>query len=255
MLNRTILLALAGALALPMSTPALGGTQIPFTITSSATPGRYIACSGPWLRTSLCSELGSSANDKREFYRAEVTVFSPFGSWGCAVYPDRRCLLRPIAATEFCIAPGVPPRVDLTYNNSDRSLRVNANPTCPRALASSLLGQDGEDARTREDVDTYDFPGEAGEQVEVVLDVDGAAGALGGDATLRVLDDSRRELARNTGELPLSLEVTLTGPAAIEVRRGRSPDDYRGHYSLEVIPASDDAGEQRVLTPRPNVEG
>jgi hypothetical protein len=162
--------------------------------------------------------------------------------------------------------------VNLTYDGGS-SLTVNAGSRCPSAQATGLLGQNGEDAAPTAtataaavpgqggrgapvamDVDVYDFPGLAGETVEVKLDRQGSGGSVGEVATLRVLAQSGGKLGERTGALPLALRLALPGPIHVVVlRQAGNGVPFRGYYALEVTPEAGEVGD-RLLEPRENVE-
>jgi hypothetical protein len=148
---------------------------------------------------------------------------------------------------EFCAFTS---KVELKWDGS--SLTVNQIPRCRAALATSVLGQDGEDAETRQDIDTYVFEGRSEENVEVELAVDGSSGAINGDATLRVVGPPNNELAKVEGRLPLRLNAKVNGQVLIQVIRDASASAFRGFYTVEVTRPGGIG--RRLLRPTENVE-
>jgi hypothetical protein len=248
MARLSVLAAVAIGVTVQASAAAWAG-DIPFTITSTGLPNGGVACTGPWLRESGCGRIGPDGADKSVFYTAEDTLFSPYGAWGCDVHREG-CGTKRLDIVRFCLKKDRPAQVNLVFDGT--KLSVNADASCSSALAASVLGQDGEDAETARDTDAYLFKGQSGENVEVVLDIDGAAGGVNGDATLRVLDPPSSVLAQKKGRLPLRVNATLSGEAVIQVIRDGSASAFRGFYTVEVIPASGIG--QRLLRPTNTVE-
>src|SRR3954465_7821683 len=80
------------------------------------------------------------------------------------------------------VSPAREPSWPLSGRNSTyRPVRI-----C-RASSTSVLGQNN---TTATDLDTFHFPGNAGEKIKVVLDHGGSEGSTGTIATLQVLDQS-----------------------------------------------------------------
>lgn len=248
MARLSVLAAVAIGVTVQASAAAWAG-DIPFTITSTGLPNGGVSCTGPWFRESECGRIGPEGADKRQFYTAEDTLFSPYGAWGCDVHREG-CGTRRLDIVRFCLKKDRPTQVNLVFDGT--KLSVNADASCSSALAASVLGQDGEDAQTARDTDAFSFEGRSGESVEVVLDIDGTAGAINGDATLRILDPASNVLAQKKGRLPLRVNATLNGEAVIQVIRDGSASAFRGFYTVEVTPASGIG--QRLLRPTNTVE-
>ena len=239
--------AAAFGLAVLQSMAAASAADIDFSLTTSQEV--EVRCNGPWVRISPCAHLQASGAAQK-FYTAEDNFLDPYGSWHCQVHKKVRrefCSVSQLGYVEFCV---LTPKVDLKWDGS--SLTVNQTPRCRLAQAKSVLGQDGEDAVTRQDIDTFAYAGQRAEQVDVELIVDGSNGAINGEATLRVVDPPNNVLAEKKGELPLRLKATLNGEVQIQVVRGTSPNAFRGFYQLEVTPAG--GVGQRLLRPTESVE-
>lgn len=253
---KAALAALGAIVAVQLPLAASAADEFPFQLTWSGGSGLYIQCVGPWYRTSGCVRIGPAALDHQEFYRAEDTLFSAIGRWGCTIHGNDQCLAGKASAV-FC-GPGGNGKsstVELAYDGGG-TLTVNQSRTCGATLASSTLGQNGEaDDTPAQDVDTYSFEGKPGEKVEIVLDRDGSSGSAGDTATLRVRAANGASLGQRTGTVPLSLDVTLRGTieVAVSIQPGNG-EPLRGSYVLEIISKSGDIGE-RKLRPTNNVEG
>lgn len=232
------------------ATPASAGKTIPFTLTTAVpfNGGAGLECTGPWGRTSGCID-GSGVLDHYNFYSAEETIFSPYGFWSCRYH----CWGDKPVKVNFCLLENKPTQVDLRLSEDTGSLTVNAPPECPRSQVTSLLGQDGEDAGTPRDVDSFDFAGRPGERVGIVLARGASGGSAKGIARLRVLDAGGGVLGQRAGELPLRLELVLAGAATIQVERPAEPGAFRGYYALEIEPRTGTT-DGRPLRPRQNVE-
>ncbi len=275
----------AAAVALPL--PVLAASY-PFNIKTTPGAGAHaLICVGPPLGTRSSSCVNFSPDSQRTFYTAEDFICSAKGLWDCHV--DRStCATAPfgeVARTQFC-GPGFGDHsntVELFYDHDKKTLTHNqlartssAVTPCPATVATSALGFDGEDAAApgsrrstaaapgsrrstagEEDVDTFDYDGEAGETVDVTLAVDGSTGGFGEVAMLRIKNELGEPLAEQAGPLPLTLQATLEGPTAIVVERsqGIARPSFRGGYTLtlEVVDASGELDE-RPLIPRENVE-
>jgi hypothetical protein len=247
-------LMVVGAIA-ALQPSASAAADIPFTITWSGGTFHGVICVqlAPFRRTP-CLKIGPGAEDHREIYRADDTVLSAAGQWGCTLYRFDTCS-QARDGIGFCSVggPDQSRSVDLFYD--DKNLTVNRPRKCAVATVSGVLGFNGEDDETpRQDLDTYSFAGKAGEKVAVKLDRDGGSGSLGEVATLRVRTPAGAVLGQRIGPVPLSLELTLPGPVEITaLRQSGDGEPFRGYYALEVAPASGDVGD-RQLKPTANVE-
>jgi len=241
-----------------------------FSLTHHHQPSVAVKCGGPWGRSSGCVTLRPGEN--QVFYKADDNGLKPHGLWTCELFIGVSCTSHDLVAlTRFCNRNNDP--VQLTYDGGFSSNMPPCPSTPAPARTSSVLGFDGEDASPHREIDTFDFEGEVGETVDVVLDIDGSAGGIGEVATLRVLSESGRAIAEETGPLPLTLEAFLEGPSAIVVERARRGTGvpFRGYYTLEIAPlsgesdaasasvesdAASDSGEtgERLLVPREDVE-
>lgn len=253
--GKAALAAIGAMAALQLPLAASAADQFPFQLSWSGGSGLYIQCTGPWYRTSGCVRIGPGALDHQEFYRAEDTLFSAVGRWGCTIHGNDQCLSGKASAV-FC-GPGGKGKsntVELEYDGGG-TLTVNQSRTCGAALASSTLGQNGEaDDSPAQDLDTYSFEGKPGEKVEITLDRDGSSGSAGEIATLRVRAANGAVLGQRQGAVPLVLAVTLPGTVEIAVSRGSGKGEaFRGGYEVEVAAQSGDIGA-RKLRPSSNVE-
>lgn len=250
-------LAAIGAIAIiQTANPASAVDRYPFRFTWGGGEKLYLICNGPLFRTSGCVPIGPGSYGHHEFYAAENGFGGPTGKWGCNIVKgDALCLSGRQAPVDFCLGePGKPTEVELEYAGGG-ALSVNQPAKCGAARATSILSQNGEDdSSPAQDLDSYSFPGKAGERVKVRLDRDGSGGSAGEVASLRVRAPNGNVLAQRTGAVPLSLDVTLPGRVEIVVsRQPGNGDALRGYYDLEVIPSSGAVGE-RTLTPTESVE-
>ncbi|MGD9508901.1 MAG: hypothetical protein AB7O95_08405 [Geminicoccaceae bacterium] len=244
--------AAIAALQLPNSASAVD--KFPFRLTWSGGAKLYIQCVGPWYRTSGCVPIGPGSYSHHEFYYAEENFLGATGRWGCNIHANSSCSPGK-APVDFCLGVrGQPTEVELEYDGGG-TLTVNQPRRCTGAMATGVLGQNGEsDDSPGQDLDTYSFEGKPGQKMEIRLDRDGSGGSAGEVATLRVRAAGGAVLGQRTGAVPLSLDVTV--PGTIEVAVSRRPghgDPFRGYYELEVIPQSGDIGE-RKLRPSADVE-
>ena len=107
------------------------------------------------------------------------------------------------------------------------------------------------------DIDTYEFPTMAGEELEIVLDRDGSAGSDGSIARLRVRDAFGELIDQETGPLPLTLNVTAPSDdgvlIAIESVDADDDEGFRGGYTIEITSEDGSVGA-RLTEPRTDVE-
>jgi hypothetical protein len=236
--------------------------DIPFRVSSDFINEKWcIMCKGPWLRESSWLFFNKTF-DSCQFYAADETMFSPFGSWVCAVIegPHFDCTLNDIdnvttviSRKYFCLEdfPGGP-FVDLDVS-SGGSITVNASsPPCSTGV-SSFLGDNLKHEKSKRDVDEFNTNGKEGDEVTLTLESDPQAGNNGGEATLMLTGNSLRDAV--SGALPIELTSTLpaTGEYSIVVAqpKGSNVLRYRGAYMLTV---DSSLGDNDSLSPAKSVE-
>jgi hypothetical protein len=236
--------------------------DIPFRVSSDFINDQWcIMCKGPWLRESSWLFFKKTF-DSCQFYAADETVFSPFGSWVCAVIkgPQFDCTLNDIDNVTtvinrkyFCLEdfPGGP-FVDLNVT-SDGSITVNASsPPCSTGV-SSFLGNNFKQEKSKRDVDEFNIDGKGGDEVTLTLESDPQAGNNGGQAILMLTGNSLNDAV--SGALPLELTSRLpaTGDYLIVVAQPKGSNllRYRGDYMLTV---DSSLGDSDLVTPSNSVE-
>lgn len=245
---RTVCLLLAIVGGFVAHLPQASAETVPFRIFAPTGKFGNVRCGEAVGRLSDCSFFRGPIvrEDVTPFYTAENNFLFPLnaGTWFCQVGGADNCK-SVLVRKEFCITKRTIQEggaVDLIWDGAF-GLEIN-QASChserfPRS-SGGVLGQDGEDAATREDVDSFSLNSHAGQSVEVVLAIDGAAGAINGSATLRLLDASKSVVAQRKGELPLKLKATLPGPVRVQVSRSGAPSSFRGFYSIDVTPEGGD---------------
>jgi hypothetical protein len=205
------------------------------------------------LRGSAQRNVAIWGTGQQYFYSAGETIFHLWGRWDCEIDADASPEgFNKLAEVHFCVERTGPNEVLLNFDGKS-SLTVNADDTCSSVAVTSFLGDTGDAARR--DRDDFDLAGDSGEQLHITLDRDGTDGGAGEAATLEVESEFGDKLARQTGELPLELDVTIAD-AAVVLTVASAPvgsgEPYRGGYVLSVQPA-EEVGD-RLLRPHTNVE-
>lgn len=240
----------------------------------------HVVCKGPFGRNSSCQQANVlPIEPRRKFYEAWVTApFSAWGLWTCSLISNhpgvKGCDQDPIRVEtiDFCMIPHDQDfEVNLNFDGTfhvDEPLAVGGG--CDGVFAQGTLGSPGgpvsarvagrgaaRAARAGLDIDTYEFPATAGEELEIVLDRNGSAGGDGAIATLRVRDASGESIDEETGPLPLTLNVTAPSDdgilIAIESVDADDDEAFRGGYTLEVTSEGGSVGD-RLTEPRTDVE-
>ncbi len=223
---------LLGVLALLATAAPVTADEIPFFGTNEFVGignETCILCAGPWARKSApCGTPLPEGTKEKNFYSAEINIFSPFGQWNCELRACGECSPF-IDQLSFCLdaEPDRLPTVEL-FSTPDRGLNVKdfGPPPCFSAAAAGFLGDASSPGPDR---DVFSFDGQAGEKITVTLDPNGASGGSGKTARLVLRDGSGRRVAGDAGALPLKLAVTL--PAA-------------GSYAVEAVEAGSDSSKR-----------
>lgn len=218
-----------------------------------------LVCLGPFGRSGSTKFI---PGDSKNFYNAEINIFSPFGDWTCCL---RRTVF-PLNCTgfdtnvKFCIGPTAPPSPLSATLNVDQNGELVASffgsPFCPGTTGLASLGDDSKFRRP--DRDTFSIEATEGDELVVTLEADGSTGHTGTDATLTFRDAiPGLSLEESTsGPLPLELRPVAPATGKYEIvidHRGFSEDTrYRGGYIISVKGLSND--ENQVIAPGEDVE-
>jgi len=260
--------------------------DIPFTLTLLRPANLNDDClyvKGPWLRRSAPVDLSSLAvGQPCTFYAADNTILSPWGEWevvttstqsngNCTnlpiprrithtftldVQPGNRFTLDPRAAGYFRLGRGTNGAEALSETTPDGMNTVEQSPapspTRVRRLPVKAWLGDSRDPSGIPDSDVFHFFGTAGDSVTVRLEADTEGGNNGGEATLRLMGPTARQVS---GELPkrITAELSATGRYEIEVAQSAEQGEkrYRGGYILTVESSQ---GTIRELIPANSVE-
>ncbi len=241
-------------------------SEIEFYVTNNTVSEKCFQCNGPFSRRTPRVSLGSNGG-MTYFYTAEITSFSPFGTWFCSLYPAESCsLLGP--EPEVTAGIGIPAGVavvNLSIAEVQGTPVINVSFPglgAPNGNEVSVVSALGDDPLSgKEDRDTFRINAEAGDRVTIRLDDDPSAGHLGSHARLRLISDRRighfDEV--ESGELPLEITTTIPETGVYEVIVGKIaqsdvPDNllsFRGGYILSVGSQED---KIESLIPGENVE-
>jgi hypothetical protein len=91
-----------------LAPPPATASSIPFYVTNQGAIAYKIECFGPWGRRSdPFGGFVSAGQERGNFYSADVTAFSPFGSWHCEYFGPTfgQGALRFVNEVDFCLAP------------------------------------------------------------------------------------------------------------------------------------------------------
>lgn len=262
-------LALCFIVAFPYKASAT--KEIPFylTVDYGVDPSLHYGCIGPWSRLSDLIKPTPSrfppphpADPPVKFYTAEVTTFSPYGTWLCC-------------STSFRTFPELDPadicknsvffklykahkQVNLTMGSPpDGKLTVNLPSATATITATATLGDNKKIFLRDRDRDTWRIQGTGGDNVIITLEEDKAAGHIGEEATLilRGGTNGKPTIETNTGALPMEIMATLptSGEYELVVENHGIPEDvrFRGNYFLSI---ESDSGEIEEIRPSVNVE-
>jgi len=255
---------IAGLTLLPYE--AFSGGDIEFQVTNNTAQERCLQCEGPFSRKTprvLVSPVGGMTY----FYSAEISEFSPYGTWFCSLYQVDVCFLvggEPEITSGFAVPAGTS-LVELIIMEqqgitviAQKFPELGAESDNEIAVASKL-GNDP--APGGVDRDTFRFRAEEGDEVTLRLEGDPSAGHIGSHARLRLM--SGRRLGNfdevETGELPLEITVMIpeTGmyeATVVKLLQSDVPDNllsFKGGYILSVDSAED---KVEALIPGENVE-
>lgn len=256
-------------LASGMAAPAAVAESIPFHLDNETGDAVCVSCSGPWSRASDWNLFDAHTN--REFYEAEVNLFSPFGAWACdiAALNEGGCnfeFIDPvpvIAGRVFCLPdPPTTPSVQLTLTPDPLRLHANyPNDHCDTSAATAFLGDHAAVRASRSrrgklhlDGDSFGITAEAGDELQIRFAGHGQHGYQDGAASLSLLDADGAVVEQVEGAPPL--EIAIGAPQGGEYRIVvQQADDastrrFRGTYRLGVL--SD--GAAPLLVPEPDVE-
>ena len=137
---------LLGVLALLATAAPVTADEIPFFGTNEFVGignETCILCAGPWARKSApCGTPLPEGTKEKNFYSAEINIFSPFGQWNCELRACGECSPF-IDQLSFCLdaepRPSSYSRGFLTFR---RGLNVKGfgPPPCTSAAAAGFLG-------------------------------------------------------------------------------------------------------------------
>ncbi len=241
-------------------------SEIEFYVTNNTVSEKCFQCNGPFSRRTPRVSLGSNGG-MTYFYTAEITSFSPFGTWFCSLYPAESCSLlgpEPEVTTGIGIPAGTT-MVELIITEQQGIPVISVSSPglgTPDGNEVSVASALGDDPLTgKEDRDTFRIKAEEGDRVTIRLVDDPSAGHIGTHARLRLISGRRighfEEV--ESGELPLEITTTIPETGVYEVIVGKIaqsdvPDNllsFRGGYILSVSSAED---EIESLIPGANVE-
>jgi hypothetical protein len=255
---------IAGLTSLPYE--AFSGGDIEFNAVNNSGDDWCLQCQGPFSRQTprvIVNRRGGVTH----FYSAEISEFSPYGSWNCSLYQVDVCFLvgsEPDVTSGIAVPAGTS-LVELIIMEqqgitviAQKFPELGAESVNDISVASKL-GNDS--APGAVDRDTFRIRAEAGDEVTIRLEGDPSTGYIGTYARLRLasglgIGDFQRI---DKGELPLEITVTIPETGVYEVSAAKVlqsdvPDNllsFKGGYILSV----DSAGDKiESLRPGENVE-
>jgi len=256
-----IVIALTFVSALPYSSHS---KDIPFEYTyTNEVNGKSVEgdgnldllCVGPWSRTSKLTKISPSLdNVDKEFYKAEVTIASPYGKWTCCTYLDESgakigCEVDPnliLAKEEFHLYKD-DKKIRITqFLNAltiDKDSDDNLENVEGEISAFAALGDDNKRPNRDRDSFTFNFGPNPGDvAVTITLDEDSESGHIGEEATL-ILRDGNSTIDSITDALPIQISTVLPsdGDYKLIVEQHGIPQDlrFRGNYFLTIEPEAD----------------
>jgi hypothetical protein len=255
---------IAGLTLLPYE--AFSGGDIEFNAVNNTGDDWCLQCQGPFSRQTP-RVIVNRGGGVTHFYSAEISEFSPYGSWNCSLYQADVCFLvgsEPDVTSGIAIPAGTS-LVELIIMEqqgitviAQKFPGLGAESSFDISVASKLGNDPAQGAVDR---DTFGFKAEEGDQITIRLEGDPSAGYIGSNARLRLT--SGRRLGdfqeAESGELPLEINVTIpeTGTyevTAIKLVQSDVPDNllsFKGGYILSVSSAGD---KIEALIPGENVE-
>lgn len=255
---------IAGLTLLPYE--ALSGGDIEFNAVNNSGDDWCLQCEGPFSRQTP-RVIVNRGGGVTHFYSAEISEFSPYGSWNCSLYQVDVCFLvgsEPEITSGIAIPAGTS-LVELIIMEqqgitviAQKFPELGAESNYDISVSSMLGNNPLPDTQDR---DTFRIRAEAGDEVTIRLDGDPTAGYIGSFARLRLTSGRRiGDFQRvEKGELPLEITVTIpeTGTyevSAAQVLQSDVPDNllsFRGGYILSADSAED---KIKALIPGENVE-
>ncbi len=249
------------------SQSAFGLEKIPFNFDNQIDKKVTVQCFGPWSRKS--KPVTVKANSKhKDFYAAEVTIFSPFGDWYCQGTPEGSNSSSDI---EFCLKKESPqPALNFGmayYDEIGDSVFLEGqgvfSETCDKTTAAtsvtSTLGDNP--SPFWYDTDSYRMQGSAGDLLKISIEGESAGGYQGDRITLKLIHEKGSFKQHLKGQVPLEMEATLPQDGVYRIilkPHGKSGKNqligsgqsgpFRGGYvinvttsgdSIELIPHSD----------------
>ena len=169
------------------------------------------------------------------------------------VQPGNRFTLDPRAAGYFRLGRRTNGAEALSETAPDgmNTVEQSQAPSPRRVSVKAWLG-DSRDPSGTPDSDVFHFMGTAGDSVTVRLEADTQGGNNGGEATLRLMGPTARQVS---GELPkrITAELDATGRYEIAIEQAAQFEErrYRGGYILTVESSQ---GKIRTLIPANTVE-
>jgi hypothetical protein len=245
---------------------AFSSGDIEFNAVNNSGDDWCLQCQGPFSRQTprvIVNRRGGVTH----FYSAEISEFSPYGSWNCSLYQVDVCFLvgsEPDVTSGIAVPAGTSLVELIIMEQQGITVIAQKFPelgaeSVNEISVASKLGNDP--APGGVDRDTFRFRAEEGDQVMVRLEGDPSAGHIGSHARLRFT--SGRGIGdfqeSENGELPLEISVAIpeTGTyevTAVKLAQSDVPDNllsFQGGYILSV----DSAGDiNESLIPGENVE-
>lgn len=245
---------------------AFSSGDIEFNAVNNTGDDWCLQCEGPFSRQTprvIVNRRGGATN----FYSAEISEFSPYGSWNCSLYQVDVCFLvgsEPDVTSGIAVPAGTSLVELIIMEQQGITVIAQKFPelgaeSVNEISVASKLGNDPSPGAV--DRDTFRFKAEEGDQITIRLEGDPSAGYIGTYARLRLT--SGRRLGdfqeAESGELPLEINVTIpeTGTyeiTAVKLVQSDVPDNllsFKGGYILSVY-CTDDL--IRALIPGENVE-
>ena len=255
---------IAGLTLLPYE--AFSGGDIEFSAVNNSGNDWCLQCEGPFSRQTP-RVIVNRGGGVTHFYSAEISEFSPYGSWFCSLYQVDVCFLvgsEPEITSGFGVPAGTSLLELIIMEQQGITVIAQKFPglgaeSDNEISVTSKLGNDP--APGAVDRDTFRFKAKEGDQITIRLEGDPSAGYIGSHARLRLT--SGRRLGdfqeAESGELPLEINVTIpeTGTyevTAVKLIQSDVPDNllsFKGGYILSVYCADDLV---KALIPGENVE-
>lgn len=245
---------------------AFSSGDIEFNAVNNSGDDWCLQCEGPFSRQTprvIVNRGGGVTN----FYSAEISEFSPYGSWNCSLYQVDVCFLvgsEPDVTSGIAVPAGTSLVELIIMEQQGITVIAQKFPelgaeSVNEISVASKLGNDP--AQGVVDRDTFRIRAEAGDEVTIRLEGDPSTGYIGTYARLRLasgrgLGDFQKA---EQGELPLEVTVTIPETGTYEVTAVRLvqsdvPDNllsFKGGYIVSV----DSAGDKvESLRPGENVE-